>query len=212
LSNVVTVILVILIIVLLFLNLTRSDETGVTIGRYSAYNILTESMAQSVIPDERGIHPGDMIVVRRAEKADIEVGDVITFRVGGHLVTHRVVEVRDGGNQFITRGDANRADDQRPDDLNPNRRSPALRYDDVVGVVLFTVPYVGNLVRVLTQPSVWIFVPIVFVAIIISLEIIKSFSKKTTSKKAGVDSRQAMEDDLIHGHESFSLFDVDENS
>jgi signal peptidase len=193
-------VLVLFIIFLVFLNITRSDENGVTIGNYSAYNILTGSMAPA-------INPGDMVVVKRTERADIQKDDVITFRMGGQLVTHRVERVIGEGNEFITKGDANRTADQNPGDP---RGRPALRYDDVIGVVIFTIPHVGNLVRTFSQTSVWIFVPIIFVVIIISLEIAKSVMKKTPPKESEVVLQPDPEgEDPIQECESDFLIDWD---
>ncbi len=44
---------------------------------------------------------------------DIDVGDIISFRVGGILVVHRVIEkgVDNEGGYFIVKGDANSVDD-----------------------------------------------------------------------------------------------------
>lgn len=64
---------------------------------------------------------GSLLVVSPVRAAEVEAGDPITFvdrEAGGALVTHRVVRVLDGptteGLTFVTRGDANAADDGDP--------------------------------------------------------------------------------------------------
>ena len=52
---------------------------------------------------------GDLILVTPAP-AQVEPGMILVLRVGGQLVTHRVVAVNADGT-FITRGDANAVDD-----------------------------------------------------------------------------------------------------
>jgi len=199
-SHVVTVALIVLIMFLALLNFTRTDENGVTMGNYSAYNVITGSM-------EPAISVGDIVVVKKTEKADIKKDDVITFRIGSNILTHRVVEVRGGGNQFITKGDANRRVDQTPDDP---RGRPALEYNDVIGVVIYKLPYIGNLVSVFSQTSAWIFVPIIFIAIIILLEIAKNAMKKPPDEKAAPQPDIERED-RIQDYESVLLSDWDDD-
>lgn len=57
---------------------------------------------------------GDMLIFRERER--YEVGDIVIFRRGADLVTHRIVAEADGG--LITRGDANNTED--PDLLDPS--------------------------------------------------------------------------------------------
>jgi len=82
--------------------------TGSRMG-YQAFLMTTGSMRPA-------IDPGDLVIVRSVDPADIRVGDAITFRepVGSHqLVTHRVTAITQSsdGPVFRTRGDANRVAD-----------------------------------------------------------------------------------------------------
>ena len=68
------------------------------------------------------------------------VGDVVTFKIPGseELLTHRVVEVEnvDGVQIFKTQGDANNVVDDWQ-----------LTNEDIVGKVVFHLPYLGYLLR-----------------------------------------------------------------
>lgn len=79
------------------------------VGADQSYVVLSGSM-------EPTISPGDVIVVGSVAPAEVQAGDVITFRRTGESrpTTHRVVEVvqRDGGPAFRTQGDANEDPDQ----------------------------------------------------------------------------------------------------
>ncbi|MCL1900063.1 MAG: signal peptidase I, partial [Promicromonosporaceae bacterium] len=94
--------------------------------------VLTGSM-------QPGIRPGDVVVSRPVNPADLSVGDVITFQpTSGDptLVTHRIVALNLVGGELetiITRGDANGAND------------PPLVPEQVMGRVLYSVPLVGRL-------------------------------------------------------------------
>ncbi|MFB6188826.1 MAG: signal peptidase I [Halapricum sp.] len=83
--------------------------------------------------------PGSVVFVSSSQPAQIQKGDVITFRDHGpdsqsRRVTHRVVTVvrENGTRQFRTQGDAN-------EDPDPRLVQP----DEVVGVEQFSIPLVG---------------------------------------------------------------------
>ncbi|WP_444664873.1 signal peptidase I [Cellulomonas sp. CW35] len=83
--------------------------------------------------------PGDVVAVRTVPDpaTEVHVGDVVTFQpVSGDptLVTHRVVAKRisAAGTTFVTRGDANGADD---DPIEPAQ---------IQAVAVYSVPWVGH--------------------------------------------------------------------
>ncbi|PFG19050.1 signal peptidase I [Serinibacter salmoneus] len=95
----------------------------------AALTVLSGSM-------EPAISVGDMVVSVPQERYELD--DVVTFQpVSGDptLVTHRVVGVTigPGGPSYLTRGDANGADDD-----------PIVQ-EQVMGKVIYTIPYVGYL-------------------------------------------------------------------
>lgn len=75
---------------------------------------------------------GDVIAISQVSWDNIKVGDIITFRTGKTLTTHRVVEVLNGS--FRTKGDANEDPDGGP-----------VAADSVVGRHVFTIPFMGYL-------------------------------------------------------------------
>lgn len=86
---------------------------------------------------EPAIHTGSIVFL--APKSSYGVGDVITFESSGNDVptTHRIMEVKvddNGATWFLTKGDANENLDVAP-----------VAVEDVLGVVRFTVPYLGFL-------------------------------------------------------------------
>lgn len=104
------------------------------VGADESYVVLSSSMSPA-------IEAGSVVFVHSVPAADISEGDVVTYdrSPGGTTsrVTHRVVGVveRDGQRQFITKGDAN--EDPDPDPVSPTA---------VVGVVAFSVPYIGHVI------------------------------------------------------------------
>ena len=109
------------------------------------------------------IKVNSMIVVKESEPQDIKEGDIITY-YGSESpvkVTHRVMEVIDQGQTFITRGDANETDDPLP-----------LEGEKVIGKVAFFIPLVGMMFRFLSSihgiitlvilGAFWVIVPRIF--------------------------------------------------
>src|SRR5665213_1891053 len=88
---------------------------------YKIYLVHTGSMEQT-------IRPGSLVLVRENQ---YHVGQVITFKVDGLIVTHRLIAVHPNGT-ILTKGDANRTAD-------PWRATKA----DIIGGVVRTIPGVG---------------------------------------------------------------------
>ena len=101
----------ILAIIALLVFVVGSNVTGHTVfilGRTTAW-VMTSSM-------EPAIPARSYILVKKADTAEIKVGDVIVFSsddpdLNGAFNTHRVVEVKDGNREFVTKGDANAIND-----------------------------------------------------------------------------------------------------
>ena len=132
LSAIVTVILALLLAANVYVIAARAvtGEPQPTVFGFSAAVVVTGSMSPA-------IEPGDLVVCRRS--ADYAVGDVITFRSGASLVTHRIVgDTSDG---FTTQGDANNVADADP-----------VPRGAIVGKVVFTVPKLGIFIEKLRTP------------------------------------------------------------
>jgi len=115
-------------------------------GNVKARIVLTGSMAPA-------INTGDIIVTTPMSRRTPVVGDVVTYqakRFNGDSVavfSHRII----GGdieNGFIVKGDANKS----PDTQKPKAA-------DILGVVLFTIPFIGNL---LTPKALFLLIPCAF--------------------------------------------------
>lgn len=105
---------------------------------YEAYAIVSGSM-------EPQIPVGSLVYAKALAPEEIEVGDIIVFyggRAGEAVTTHRVVENRNAGKEFITRGDANAGDDME-----------ARPYANLIGRVEYTLPYFGRLSLMMSMAS-----------------------------------------------------------
>lgn len=83
---------------------------------------------------------GSLVYAWPVEAGRIQKGDSITFQSGkrGAWTTQRVVEIDKENNQFIVKGDANIGNSPKP-----------VSFDNVVGVVRFHIPLLGNIFRLL---------------------------------------------------------------
>ena len=94
--------------------------------KYSLSSIASNSMFPT-------LQKGDAIIIERLndeEKKKITTGDIIVFKEDGNIITHRVVEVKEG--IYITKGDNNNTKD-----VNKKTKN------DIIGIVKVRIPYLG---------------------------------------------------------------------
>jgi len=123
---------------------------------------------------EPAIRQGSVVIVKPA--SDYKIGDVITF--GPYSKTkaptsHRIYDIKvvDGQPVYITKGDVNNAPDTRE-----------IQKKDIIGKVLFDVPYIGYAVNFAKKPLGFGLIIIVPAALIIFDEI-KNIFKEIKLKK-----------------------------
>lgn len=109
------------------------------VGDRTAVWILTDSM-------DDAIPPQTYILIEKADPAEIKKDDIITFYsddpvLGGSLNTHRVLEVIDGGKEFVTKGDHNIAQDEY-----------TAKGDKIVGVYVDDIPFLTAIGRFFAKP------------------------------------------------------------
>jgi signal peptidase len=124
-------------------------------GAGESYVVLSGSM-------EPTISTGDVVLVDDVDPADVEERDVITYlRDGADTpTTHRVVGINEeeGELSFVTKGDANEDPDAAP-----------VAASEVMGRVVFTIPYIGYVIEFVNTPAGFISLVIVpFVLLLLS--------------------------------------------
>jgi len=115
-------------------------------GVAKARIVLTGSMKPA-------INPGDIIITTPISNKTPKVGDVIAYqarRFNGQAVavfSHRIIG-GDTKSGFVVKGDANKT---------PDNQKPVPK--DILGVVIFTIPFLGN---ILTPKALFLLVPCIF--------------------------------------------------
>lgn len=152
----------------------RAMKGDYTPPAYNAYVVLTGSMVPEIMPK-------DVVITKRREPKDLEVGDIVTFlssdsRLSGIIVTHRIKEVfydsTTGKYTFQTKGDANNTPDfTLAEDYN------------IIGEVIFKIPKVGYIQEILASKGgliIFIFIPCLAV---ISYDVVKLVKKANNKTK-----------------------------
>ena len=99
------------------------------VGGYSALIVLSGSMEPTIMTGE--------VIVIHAEP-EYKLKDILTYRDGSILVTHRIVNVTN--DTYTTRGDANNTDD------------PPIKKSQAVGKTIFHIPYLGKAILFVQSP------------------------------------------------------------
>ena len=132
---------------LIIKSFTRPDEVPSFMG-YKPFIVLTGSM-------EPVFYSGDLVLCKEIDTSELKAGDIIAFREGKAVVTHRIqfVETTDDGIQFVTKGDNNNATDRKP-----------VLPEVVEGIYLSKISGLGNLAMFMQTPigmALFIAVPLI---------------------------------------------------
>ncbi|TFG31121.1 signal peptidase I, partial [Candidatus Thorarchaeota archaeon] len=121
--------------------------------------------SESMLPT---LDVGHLLVLQARAPEQIQVGDIIVFNAHYHdkPIVHRIVEIENATVvvdnvtiyelHYFTQGD------------NNDLRDPMYRvYEDIIGVVVLAIPYVGHITLFLHEPYGLAIVMILFVALLI---------------------------------------------
>ncbi len=149
--------------------------------RVSLYTIVSPSMTPN-------INVYDVVVnIRVDNPSDIQVGDIITYKSQaatseGMTITHRVIaknELQDGTFEYLTQGDNNASPD-----------SVYVKYNDVIGREVLTIPYLGKIQFVIANQKGWLFLLLIPIGIYLIREALKLIDllglRKKVNKVIGV--------------------------
>lgn len=99
--------------------------------------VLSDSM-------EPTINNGDLIIVKTVDPIDLKENDIISYKEGETIVTHRIHELTEinGEPAFITKGDANNKTDTGP-----------VTFAQVEGIQVFGIGKIGRFAMYLQTPA-----------------------------------------------------------
>lgn len=129
--NIVSLALIAVVVILAIL------IAGVRLFGVQVFTVLSGSM-------EPEIHTGSIIYVVEVEPEELQLKDVITYRLTGQTnSTHRIIDIQEenGKLQFYTKGDNNNTADAKP-----------ISEDKLIGKQVFSIPLLGYLLNFVQQP------------------------------------------------------------
>ncbi|NHI88029.1 MAG: signal peptidase I [Candidatus Thorarchaeota archaeon] len=165
---------------------------GFIFGGYGVFTIAMGTPTPLVVVTSGSMSPtlerGYLLVLQKHAPGNILVGDIVVYKADWHTeapVVHRVIqrEFVDGEYRYYTQGDAN----SEPD-------IGYRTYDDIVGVVILSIPWIGNITLFLQQPGV---LPVILVLLVILIFLPDLLPKKdnmertATTQESGNDIQYA---------------------
>ena len=152
LKNSLNIIIYIILIIIMTYNISliiqsvlNPNKTPSFLG-IKTYVIISGSM-------EPNINIGDIVITKDEEK-DLQIGDIISYRKGHSVITHRISQINKNENGDITyktKGDNNNTED-----------SEEIANGDIEGKVVKIIPKLGKISLVLQNKVIIIVVLIIF--------------------------------------------------
>ena len=146
--------------VFLIIHTIIKPESTPDVFGYKTFTIISGSM-------EPTINIGDVIIIKKVDKDDIQTNDIITYNIRGEIITHRVIDYKIINDEIVytTKGDSNEVTDIQE-----------VKYRNVEGKYINKIPKVGKILSLIKNKYV-------FSSIFILLIICYIIQKKTLQKK-----------------------------
>ncbi len=182
--NAISIIIIALAVMVLIIVLMTKPGKTPNIGGYMALRITTGSMTPTYGVDT-------LIFVKETDPSEIKVDDVISFyssdpALDGAVNTHRVVSIEktDRGYSYVTKGDANNVVDNYDVDS---------KY--LLGKVVGSSLALGKLVRLISNPLIFIPIILIPLAIILISNLVHTIKY---AKKIAAEEEQAAIEEAIN--------------
>ena len=172
-KKIVEIIAIILIYNIILIIVSSINGKNFNILGYKAYIVTTDSMQPS-------INAGDIVIVKNGKKDKIGQGDVITFNQNDEVITHRVIKniTEENNVEYITKGDNNNTED-----------TFKVKYDDVIGKMVITIPYLGKIISILYNKII-ILILLLVILIIIFIKIEKNEKLENRREKKKIEKNE----------------------
>lgn len=159
-----------IVVVISIIFIQRISNNKLSLGGYSIYTIITESMAP-----EYKVY--DMVVSKNINTKEISVGDDVVYLgekddFAGKIVTHRVIkkEIKREKTYFHTKGIANDIED------------PLVGENQILGKVIYKSKILSLISKIVNNPYGFYFVIFVPFAILLVMEVIDIIEERKEKK------------------------------
>ena len=140
---------------------------------YRAYVIITDSMKPA-------LRMGDVMITTKVPEDKIKAGNIITFDIDDKNISHRIVSIKenDGKKEYVTKGDNNNTLD-----------TYEVTYNDIQGVKVLVIPYLGSIVMLLGNKVYIVLLALLVLLIFLRMRRIESKRKIRREKKRNADKK-----------------------
>lgn len=152
----------------------------------SLYTIISPSM-------EPNINVYDVVLTKRLKPEEVKEGDVITFISSSTLgegltITHRVKSVikTEGDIKFRTQGDN-----------NPIPDSALVTSNNLLGKVVFTIPFLGYIQFMLQSKSGWLFFLLIPAIIVVIYDVVKVIKLSNVKQRLNETLKEKEKDEVL---------------
>lgn len=130
---------------LIFFSIINKSETPNFFG-IKTFVIISGSM-------EPNLKISDIVIIKKCEQNELKENDIISFRSGQSVITHRINQIieTENGVEYITKGDNNNTKD-----------NGTVKFDDIEGKYIGKIEYLGKVVLYLKNKTVIISIIIIF--------------------------------------------------
>lgn len=155
----------------------KTSETPNFLG-IKTYVIISGSM-------EPNLQIGDIVIVKKVVQNELKQGDIISYRQGQSVITHRIAEVidKEGKVEYKTKGDNNNAED-----------SGIISYEMIEGKVIKHISQVGKIAIILQKKGTIIFIILILYIYILYSSSIKKKRALRKLKREEFESKRLEEE------------------
>lgn len=139
-------------------------ESTLDVFGYKTFTVVSGSMEPTISID-------DIIIVKKVEKNDIQLNDIITFNIDGEIITHRVKDYKVIQDEVIytTKGDSNDVTDIHE-----------VNFRNIEGKYVNKIPKIGKVFSLLKNKYVF---SLIFILLIICYILQKKSLQKKIERK-----------------------------
>lgn len=155
----------------------KTSETPNFLG-IKTYVIISGSM-------EPNLQIGDIVIVKKVAQNELKQGDIISYRQGQSVITHRIAEVidKEGEVEYKTKGDNNNAED-----------SGIISYEMIEGKVVKHISQIGKIAIILQKKGTIIFIILILYIYILYSSSIKKKRALRKLKREKFESKRLEEE------------------
>ena len=134
---------------------------------------------------EPSLQIGDIVIVKKVAQNELKQGDIISYRQGQSVITHRIAEVidKEGEVEYKTKGDNNNAED-----------SGILSYEMIEGKVVKHISQIGKIAIILQKKGTIIFIILILYIYILYSSSIKKKRALRKLKREEFESKRLEEE------------------